>query len=143
MLMLPPAPEPLHGTLDPDPQFTSVSLLFEGTHVLESCPMGRRLQAPRTRGRQGGHPGVLPVPGTATPSPGSTQGCSVSSRAAPTERGREETVHDDICVAADGRGEVRVEGHIQGVVAKEGLILQDTSAEVESHLKGVRSKRRG
>lgn len=51
-------------------------------------------------------------------------------------------MHDDICVAADGRGEVSVEGYVQGVVAKEGLVLQDAGAEVESHLKGVRSEGR-
>ena len=119
-----------------------MSLLFEGTHVPGSCPVGRRLQAPSTRGRQGRNPGALPVPDTVTPSPCSTQSCSTSSRAAPTERGGEETVHDDVRVAADGRGEVCVEGHVQGVVAKEGLVLQDTSAEVESHLKGVRSEGR-
>lgn len=104
--------------------------------------MGRRHQAPSTRGRQGKNPEVLPVPGTATPSPHSTQSCSASSQAAPTERGGEETVHDDVRVAADGRGEVRVEGHVQGVVPKEGLVLQDTGAEVESHLKGLKSEGR-
>lgn len=51
-------------------------------------------------------------------------------------------MHDDVGVAADGRGEVGVEGHVQGVVVKEGLILQDTSAEVESHLKGGRNEGR-
>lgn len=45
-------------------------------------------------------------------------------------------MHDDVGVAADGRGEVSVEGHVQGVVVKEGLIVQDAGAEVESHLKG-------
>lgn len=140
--MLPPAPEPCHGTLDPDAQLTSVSLLFEGTHVPGTCPVGRRLQAPSTRGRQGRNTSVLPVLGTATPSPRTTQSCSASGQAAPTERGGEETVHNDVRVAADGRGEVCVEGHIQGIVAKEGLVLQDTGAEVESHLKGVRSEGR-
>lgn len=102
--------------------------------------MGHQLRAPRTRGRQGMNPEVPLVPGTATPSPLGTQICPAGGWAAPTERGGEETVHDDVSVAADGRGEVRVEGHVQGIVAKEGLILQDTGAEVESHLKGVRSK---
>lgn len=51
-------------------------------------------------------------------------------------------MHNDVCVAADGRGEVRVEGHIEGIVVKEGLVLQDASAEVESHLKGARSEGR-
>lgn len=51
-------------------------------------------------------------------------------------------MHDDVGVAADGRGEVSVERHIQGVVVKEGLVLQDASAEVESHLKGGRNEGR-
>lgn len=59
-----------------------------------------------------------------------------SRGAARTERGGEQAVHDDVGVAADGRGEVSVEGHVQGVVVKEGLIVQDAGAEVESHLKG-------
>lgn len=54
---------------------------------------------------------------------------------APTERCGEQPVHNDVCVAADGRSEVRVEGHIEGVVAEEGLVLQDAGAEVQSHLK--------
>lgn len=61
--------------------------------------------------------------------------------AAPTERGGEQTVHDDIGVAADGRGEVGVEGHVQGVVAEEGLVLQDAGAEVQSHLEGGEKSR--
>lgn len=87
--------------------------------------MGRSPQAP------------APVPGkagTGEPPP---------ALAAPTERGGEEPVHDDVCIAADGRGEVGVKGHVQGVVAKEGLVLQDASAEVESHLEGVRREEKG
>jgi len=134
--MLPLAREPSHGSLDPDAQLAPVSLLVEGTCMPGSCPVGRRLQAPGTHGRQGRNARH------SHPVPSHTLSCSASGRAAPTERGREETVHDDVCVAADGRGEVRVEGHVQGVVAKEGLVLQDTSAEVESHLKGARSEGR-
>lgn len=78
--------------------------------------------------------------GTATLSPDRRQRCSASKQLAPTERGGEEPVHDDVGVAADGRGEVCVEGHVQGIVAKESLILQDTRAEVESHLEGSSSK---
>lgn len=45
-------------------------------------------------------------------------------------------MHDDVGVTADGGREVGVEGHVQGVVVKEGLVSQDAGAEVESHLKG-------
>lgn len=51
-------------------------------------------------------------------------------------------MHDDVGVAADGGGEVSVERHVQGVVVKEGLIIQDASAKVESHLKGGRNEGR-
>lgn len=54
---------------------------------------------------------------------------------APTERRGEQPVHNDVCVATDGRSEVCVEGHVEGVVAEEGLVLQDAGAEVQSHLK--------
>lgn len=39
-------------------------------------------------------------------------------------------MHQDVSEAADGRGEVRVERHIEGVVAELRLVLQHPRAEV-------------
>lgn len=49
-------------------------------------------------------------------------------------------MHHDVGVAADGGGEVSVERHVQGVVVEEGLVIQDASAEVESHLEGEETR---
>lgn len=63
---------------------SSMSLLAEGTHMPQSWPMGRSPQAPAH---------VSGKAGTGEPPP---------ALAAPTKRGGEESVHDDVCVAADG-----------------------------------------
>lgn len=101
--------------------------------------MGHKPQARCTHGQARQGPRSPGCAGAAPSSPGSTQ-----STVAPTERGGEQAVHEDIGVAADGRGEVGVEGHVQGVVAEEGLVLQDAGAEVQGHLEGARREgRRG
>lgn len=46
-------------------------------------------------------------------------------------------MHDDVRIAADRRCEVRVQGYIQSVVVKFGLLFQCTRAEVNSQLKNV------
>lgn len=51
-----------------------------------------------------------------------------------TERGGQEPVHHDVGEAADGRGEVRVERHVERVVSELLLVLQGPGAEVLRHL---------
>ena len=51
-----------------------------------------------------------------------------------TQRGGQEAMHQDVSEAADGRGEVRVERHIEGIVAELRLVLQHPRAEVQGHL---------
>lgn len=58
--------------------------------------------------------------------------CSPAGRL--TERGGQEPVHHDVCEAADGRGEVCVERHVERVVSELLLVLQDPRAEVLRHL---------
>lgn len=43
-------------------------------------------------------------------------------------------MHQDVSEAADGRREVRVERHIEGVVPELLLVLQDPRTEVQRHL---------
>lgn len=45
-------------------------------------------------------------------------------------------MHHDVGEAADGRGEVRVERHVERVVSELLLVLQDARAEVLRHLGG-------
>lgn len=53
-----------------------------------------------------------------------------------TKRGGQEAVHQDVGEAADGRGEVGVERHVEGVVPELCLVLQHPRAEVQCHLGG-------
>lgn len=43
-------------------------------------------------------------------------------------------MHQDIGKAADGRGEVCVQGHVEGVVPELRRVLQQPRAEVQCHL---------
>lgn len=56
----------------------------------------------------------------------------------PTQGRGEQPVDHDVSVAPDGRGEVSVKRNVEGVVLKKFLLVESTSAEVESHLGGER-----
>lgn len=57
-----------------------------------------------------------------------------------TKRGGQEAVHQDVSETADGRGEVGVERHVEGVVPELCLVLQHPRAEVQCHLRGQRTE---
>lgn len=41
---------------------------------------------------------------------------------------------DDVGVASDRRGEVGVEGHVEGIMAEKLLVLNNAGAEIHRHL---------
>ena len=63
--------------------------------------------------------------------------CALYSKAALTQGMGKLPVDNDVSISADGRSEVCVEGHVEGIVDKLPLLLQTTSAEVPGQLKGV------
>lgn len=51
-----------------------------------------------------------------------------------TQSSSQEAVHYDVSEAADGRGEVCVEGNVESIVPELCLVLQHPRAEVQCHL---------
>lgn len=55
-----------------------------------------------------------------------------------TQSSSQEAVHYDVSKAADGRGEVCVEGNVESIMPELRLVLQHPRAEVQCHLEGER-----
>ena len=53
-----------------------------------------------------------------------------------TQSSSQEAVHYDVSKAADGRGEVCVEGNVESIMPELLLVLQHPRAEVQCHLHG-------
>lgn len=52
----------------------------------------------------------------------------------PTQGRSEQPMDHDVGVASDGRGEVRVQRNVEGVVLKKFFLAERSGAEVECHL---------
>lgn len=53
-----------------------------------------------------------------------------------TQSSSQEAVYYDVSEAADGRGEVCVEGNVESIMPELCLVLQHPRAEVQRHLEG-------